>query len=91
VSEKLIDVYEKYIFSADIRNPENVTKIEKLDDVMFKYINDYCFRDQIQADIVKIKVRRGDNVLDSIVCAVIKFFENYDKTLTRKVQITRWL
>lgn len=91
VSEKLIDIYEKFIFSCDITDPSNVLKIEKLDDVLFKYINDYCFREQIQADIVKVKVVRGENILDTIVSAVIKFFEGYDIYCTRKVPVTRWI
>lgn len=91
ISEKLISVYEKYIFSVDISIPENVLRVEKLDGVLYKYIEDYCFREQIQNDIVKIKVKRGENILDTIVSAVINFFENYDIIRTRHVQVTRWI
>lgn len=91
ISEKLIDVYEKFIFSTDITRTENLLKVEKLDDVLFKYINDYSFREQAKQNIMKIKVIRGDNVLDSIVCAIINFFDNYEKICTRKVQVTRWI
>lgn len=91
VSEKLIDIYEKFIFSTDITIETNVVKIEKLDDALFKYINDYCFREQIQEDIVKVRVVRGDNILETIVNAVINFFDKYDKICTRKVQVTRWI
>lgn len=91
VSEKLIDVYSKFIFSVDIKDEENVKKVKKLDDVLFKYINDYCFRDQIREDIMTIKVRRGENVLESIVSAIISFFDNYELMSTRKIQITRWI
>ena len=48
ISEKLIDIYEKFIFSTDITKSENIEKIRKLDGVLFKYINDHCFREQIQ-------------------------------------------
>lgn len=91
ISERLIDIYEKYIFSVDITDPSNIEKIEKLDDVLFKYINDHCFRCQIQEDILKIKVKRGENILETIVNAIISFFEEYDLFRTRKIQITRWL
>ncbi len=91
VSEKLIDVYTKFIFSVDITDATNIKKVEKLDDVLFKYINDYCFRDQIQRDIMTIKVRRGDNILETIVSAIINFFETYEKMSTRRVQMTRWI
>lgn len=91
VSEKLIDVYEKYIFNTDIRVQSNVQKIEKLDEVLFKYINDYAFRNQIRKDIVNIKVTRGENLLDTIVNTILGLFEKYEKLLTRKVQMTRWI
>ena len=48
VSEKLLDIYQKYIFSVDIDNIENVKKIEKLDRVMFRYINDFVFRKEVK-------------------------------------------
>lgn len=91
VSEKLINVYEKYIFSADITEYANISKIEKLDEVLFRYINDYGFRNQIKKDIVRIKVSRGENLLDTIVNAIIGLFDNYEKLVTRKVQMTRWI
>lgn len=91
VSEKLIDIYEKYIFSTDISVLENVNRIEKLDRILYKYINDYCFREQIRADILKIRVERGENLLDTIVSAIIRLFENYEKVCTRRVQMTRWI
>lgn len=91
ISEKLIDIYEKFIFSTDITSIENVNKIEKLDRILYKYINDYCFREQIKNDIMKIKVQRGENLLDVIVSAIIKFFDNYEVLCSRKVQMTRWI
>lgn len=91
ISEKLIDIYEKYIFSVDITSIENINKIEKLDKVLYKYINDYCFRDQIRQDLQKVKVARGENLLETIVCTIIKLFENYEYSCTRKVQLTRWI
>lgn len=91
ITEKLINVYEKFIFSADIELDENIKKIEKLDRVLYKYISDYCFREQIKKDIVKVKVQRGENVLDSIVNAILRFFDNYEGFRLRKIQMTRWI
>lgn len=91
ISEKLIDVYEKFIFSIDINKIEDVNKVEKLDNILFKYINDYCFREQIKKDIVKVRVQRGDNLLEIIVNAIINFFDNYEGYRMRKVQTTRWI
>ena len=91
ISEKLIDIYEKFIFSADITVLENVNKIEKLDRILYKYINDYCFREQVKTDIMKIRVERGENLLDIIVSTIISLFDNYEKLRARKVQMTRWI
>lgn len=91
ISEKLIDIYEKYIFSVDINDSENIKKIEKLDTTLYKYINDYCFREQVKTDIMKIKVQRGENILETIVSAIIKLFDNYEKICARKVPMTRWI
>lgn len=91
ISEKLIDVYEKFIFSTDITKLENVNRIEKLDTILYKYINDFAFREQAKKDIIKVKVKRGENVLETVVNAIIKFFENYETFRLRKVQMTRWI
>ena len=91
ISEKLIDIYEKFIFSVDIASAENVLKIEKLDRMLYKYINDYCFREQVKTDMLNIRVRRGENVLETIVSAILGFFDTYETTRLRRVQVTRWI
>lgn len=91
ISEKLIDIYEKYIFSSDLDNRITIQKVEKLDEVMYKYISDYLFRKQIKEDIRTIKIQKGGNILDSIVNAIIKMFENYEKKYTKSIPVTRWI
>ena len=66
-------------------------KIEKLDEVLFKYINDYAFRTQVKSDIVKIKVKKEANILETIVNAILNIFESYENIRTRKIQVTRWI
>ena len=44
ISEKLIKLYQKYIFKIDINNPEDVESVKQLDHVVSKYIDDYLFR-----------------------------------------------
>lgn len=91
ISERLISVYEQYIFNIDITVLDNVAKIEKLDRVLYKYISDYAFRNLVKQDIANVRVNRGDNVLDVIVSTIIRLFENYERLLCRKVQTTRWI
>ena len=91
VSEKLIEIYERYIFSVDISVLENVSKIEKLDTVLYKYISDFAFRDEIKKDIVNVKFQHNSNILDAFVNAIIGMFENYEKMKLRRVPVTRWI
>ncbi len=91
VSEHLIDIYERYIFGVDLNDKEAVKKIEELDVVLYKYISDTCFRDEVQYSIRSIKVKRSDNILDVIVTAIIKIFQEYELSKTRRIQITRWI
>lgn len=91
ISEKLIEVYEKFIFNANLENLDNINKIEKLDNILYKYINDYAFRTQVKQDISKIRVKKTENIIDAIVNAIISISECYENIRTRKFQVTRWI
>ena len=91
VSGKLIDIYQKYIFTIDVNSEESIKKIEKLDNLMYKYINDYGFRNQIKQNIQSVKISKSGNILDSVVNAIINLFENYDEIKFTKVELTRWI
>jgi len=91
ISEKLIDVYQKYVFSIDPNNKEEVEKLKKLDKLMYTYINDNAFRNQIKLDIKNIKVPKGNNVLESVVNVIINFFEKYEDIKVSRVVLPRWI
>lgn len=93
ISEKLIDVYQNYIFTIDLNNKEEVEKIKKLDENMYKYISDYAFRNQIKQNISNVKVVRGENILDSLVNALLSLFETCEKKSKSfsKIVLTRWI
>lgn len=91
VTARLINIYKKYIFSANLSQNGEIEKIEKLDRVLNEYINNYTFRSEMKSDIVNIEIKKNDNVLETMVDAIITFFDNYEKLKFRKIQITRWL
>ena len=91
LSKKLVDIYQDYIFSIDINNKANIEKIKKLDNVMFEYINNSLFKNQIQKDIKKIKVSKNDNILEVIVNAIINLFDRYNKSKKEEVCVTIWI
>ena len=91
VSDKLIKIYKSYIFSIDINNREEVNCLEELDHVLANYLHDYLFRSTMQKEIVTIKVKKDNNILQNIVNSIIKIFTNYEEYTTRKIYVSRWI
>ena len=92
VSTKLVDIYEDFIFKADINNAENINLIKEIDKVLNSYIDDYSFRNKVQRELFTIKVKRtGKDILTSIVEAIVHLFDRYVEETTRKIYIARWI
>lgn len=92
VTEKLIGIYEKFIFSSDIDNDEDIALVKKIDHVLGKYIDDYVFRKELQTEIFHVKVQQTcNNVLKTIVESIIHIFDKYLEDSTRKIYISRWI
>lgn len=91
LSEKLISVYEDFVFKVNLSNKQQVAKVEQLDLVLSKYIDDYFFRKELKAEMKKIKIRKDEDVLTAIVNWIIKVFDNYEVGYTRNIYFSRWL
>lgn len=92
VTERLINIYEKFIFSSDIDDVENVKMIREIDYVLGKYIDDYAFRKEMQVEIFRVKVRKScKNILKAVVEGIIRIFYKYEEDSTRSIYISRWI
>ena len=92
ISTKLVDIYEDFVFKADITNIEDINLLKEIDQVLNSYIEDYTFRNQVQNKLFSIKVKRnGKDILRSIVEAIIHMFDCYLEETTRKIYIERWI
>lgn len=91
ITDKLISIYEDYIFDATEDNIESINRIKKLDLIMGKYISDYEFRKAIKKGVLEIKVKKSCNIVDAIIDALLNLFENYEEGYTRNIYIARWI
>lgn len=91
LSEKLISVYEDFVFKVDLNNKKQVTKLEQLDLVLNKYIEDYFFRKELKCEMKRIRIRKDEDILNAIVNWIIKVFDNYEVGYTRNIYFSRWL
>ncbi len=92
ISDKIVKLYQKYIFKIDINDNEDVERIKQLDQVVNKYIDDFAFRKEMQKQIVTIKVaKNATDILKEIIKSIIKIFDNYEEYTTRVIYISRWI
>lgn len=92
VSQKLIKLYQQYIFRINLDNDEDVENVKQLDHVISKYIDDYLFRKEMQKQIMHIKVRKdAKDLLREVIRSIIKIFTNYEEYTTRVIYISRWI
>ena len=92
VTERLISIYEKFIFSWFINIYINERLIREIDRVIGKYIDDYAFRKEMQVEIFRVKVKKTcSNILQAVVEGIIRIFEKYEEDSTRNIYISRWI
>lgn len=91
LSEKLIDIYQEYVFKVDLTNKKEVVKLEQLDIALSKYIEDYFFRRELKTEMKRIKVRKDEDILKAIVNWIIRVFDNYEEGFTKNIYFSRWL
>ena len=92
ISEKLINIYERYIFNIDITDSDEVKTVKKIDYVLGKYIDDYLFRLKMQTEIVNVRVKKScTDILRAVVESIITIFNRYEEETTRNIYISRWI
>ncbi len=92
VTEKLIKIYEDFIFKADLTNDEEKKAVKKIDYVLGKYIDDNLFRRKMQKEIYNVRVSVAyKNKLLAIVENLIAIFNHYEEDTTRSIYIARWI
>ena len=91
ITLKLITIYEDYIFSIDERDKDAIEKIKNLDKILAKYVDDYNFRKEIKTNFLNIRVKRGTDVIETIVNSLISFFEDFEEGYTRNIYFARWI
>lgn len=92
VTDKLIKIYEDFIFKVDIANFEEIEMVKKIDYVLGKYIDDYLFRRKMQKEIFNVKIKKTcTDILHTIVESIIAIFNRYEEETSRNIYISRWI
>ena len=92
LTDKIIQMYQEYIFKVDINDEEAINEIKELDAAIAKYINDYSFRKEVQKRIVTVKIKQDcKDVIKYLMDFIIKLFTDYSDYTTRVIYISKWI
>lgn len=91
ITNKLLSVYEEYIFTVDEKNSEELENLKKIDNIFGRYVDDYNYRKEIKRQVLNIRVKKGVNVINSIINSLINIDENYEEGYTRNIYFARWI
>lgn len=91
ISQKLISIYQDYLFSIDPKNKKDMDNAIELDKIISRYIDDYTFRKEMKNGFINIKVKQDENIINSIISSIINIFNKYEEGYTRNIYFSRWI
>ena len=92
MSDKIVEIFQHYIFSIDIRNKLEIKKISSLNKALVRYFDDREFKTILTNFLLALKVPKGTkNVVSIIVDNIIEQHLKYMEGFTRNIYIPRWI
>ena len=92
MSSKVIQIYQNFIFSINVRNKAQLRKAIDLNTAVARYFDDREFRSLLNTFLTSLKVSKSEtNVMGFISGEIIKEYEKYREGFTRNLYISRWI
>ena len=91
ITQKLIQIYNNFVFSIDEKSRDDLRMAAQLDFVINKYIEDYYFRKEMQRGMQEFEKYQSDDATRSIVKGVLNCFDRYEVSYTRTIYFARWI
>lgn len=92
MSSKVIQVYQSFIFSINIKNKNDIKKITALNNAVARFFDDREFKTYLTKFLEELKVSKNEkDVMRYISEAIISQHEKYMEGFTRNLYISRWI
>ena len=92
MTDKVIGIYQSYVFNIDIRNKDDIKSIVDLNASVARYIDDREFKTILNKFLSTLKVSKKENdVMGFIAKNIIKEYKKYMEGYTRNLYIPRWI
>ncbi len=87
----LIKIYREYIFSVNPLDSEKINKVEQIDMVLARYIDDYIFRKTMKYELTRVIITDKTDLLQKLINSILGIFDKYEEGKTRNIYIARWI
>ena len=92
MSDKIIHIYQSYIFSINIKSKSEIKKATDLNTAVVRYFDDREFRTLLNNFLSSLKVSKKEtDIMAYIAGAIIKEYDKYMEGFTRNLYIPRWI
>ena len=92
MSDKIIHIYQSYIFSINIKSKSEIKKATDLNTAVVRYFDDREFRTILNNFLSSLKVSKKEtDIMAYIAGAIIKEYDKYMEGFTRNLYIPRWI
>ncbi len=92
MSDKVIKIYQSFIFSINVKNKSELKKAIALNTAVARYFDDREFRTLLNSYLASLKVSKSEtNVIAYIANAINNQYEKYREGFTRNLYIPRWI
>ena len=92
LTDRVIGVYQSYIFSIDISNKAQLKIVNHLNKAVARYIDDREFKTILNNFLMSLKVSKSlSNIYEFISMEIIKEYDKYMEGFTRNLYIPRWV
>lgn len=92
MSAKVIQVYQAFIFSINIKNKNDIKKITVLNDAVARFFDDREFKTYLTNFLEGLKVSKSEkDIMRYISEAIISQYKKYMEGFTRNLYISRWI
>lgn len=92
MSDKIIRIYQTFIFSIDVKNKSDIKKISELNNAVVRYFDDREFKKMLTNFLMSLKVSKKEtDVMRYISEAIIKEYNKYMEGFTRNLYIPKWI
>ena len=92
MSDKIIQIYQSFIFSINIKNKSEIKKATDLNTAVVRYFDDREFRTLLNKFLSALKVSKKEtNIIAYIANAIVKEYDKYMEGFTRNLYIPRWI